>query len=89
MSRSLEAGNPVSVESVSSLADGLGVSLVGANAFESCKDKIDEMILVPEDMIALAILRLLEEEKVVCEGAGAIGLAAILSGKLDYLRGKK
>lgn len=47
------------------------------------------MISVSEDFIALAILRLLEHEKSVVEGAGAAGLAAILSGKLDYLKEKK
>lgn len=47
------------------------------------------MILVSEDYIALAILRLLEWEKLVAEGAGAIGLAAVFSGQLDEFKGKK
>ena len=47
------------------------------------------MILISEDYISLAILRLLEHEKSVVEGAGAAGLAAILSGKLPELQGKK
>ena len=89
MTKALEAGKPVFVAPKPSLADGLGVSIVGSNAFENCKDKIDQMVTVPEDLIALAILRLLEHEKVVCEGAGAVGLAAILSGKLNHLKGKK
>ena len=42
-----------------------------------------------EDDIALAILRLVEVEKAVVEGAGAAGLAACVSGQLDYLKGKK
>ena len=42
-----------------------------------------------EDSIALAIMKLVETEKCVIEGAGAVGLAAILSGQLDALTGKK
>ena len=47
------------------------------------------MVVVGEDDIALAILRLVEVEKCVLEGAGATSLAACLSGKLDHLKGKK
>lgn len=47
------------------------------------------MIVVKEEFVALAILRLVEMEKVVCEGAGAVGLAAVLSGQLPELKGKK
>lgn len=47
------------------------------------------MVVVKEEFIALAILRLVEMEKVVVEGAGAAGLAAVLSGQLPELIGKK
>ena len=50
---------------------------------------LDDVITVSEDFIALAILRLLEHEKSVVEGAGASGFAAILSDKLGELKGKK
>lgn len=73
----------------STLADGLAVSLPGVNAVETAKDIVDRMILISEDYIASAILRLLEWEKMVAEGAGSIGVAAILSGKLQDFRGKK
>lgn len=46
-------------------------------------------MLVEEDWIAITILRLVEREKLVVEGAGAIGMAAVLAGHLDHLRGKK
>ena len=63
---------------------------VGGNAFATAKDCVDEVCIVNEDSIALAILRLVEIEKNVIEGAGASGLAACLSGKLDrLLKGKK
>ncbi|ULU08734.1 hypothetical protein L3Y34_019742 [Caenorhabditis briggsae] len=86
--KSLEAGHPVYVPTRPTLADGLAVPNAGVNAFASMKGKIDRVISVPENDIAVAILRLIENEKVVCEGAGAIGIGAILSGKLDYLKGK-
>jgi len=50
---------------------------------------VDNLISVSEESIALAILRILELEKSVVEGAGAVGLAAFISGKLDYLKGKR
>lgn len=53
------------------------------------KPLLDKMIVVKEEWIALAILRLVELEKCVVEGAGAAGLAAILAGHLDEFKGKK
>ncbi len=65
-------------------------SQVGRNAFATARDRVDRVCLVDEDNIALAILRLVEIEKAVVEGAGATGLAACLSGQLDEsLKGKK
>lgn len=62
---------------------------VGGNAFACAQPCVDRMVVVSERDIAVAILRLVEVEKSVVEGAGATGLAACLSGKLDHLRGKK
>ncbi|PAA63123.1 hypothetical protein BOX15_Mlig031416g2 [Macrostomum lignano] len=84
----LKSGEPVQSVVKSSLADGLSVPKVGSNAFYSCRDIIDRIVTVSEEFIALAILRLLELEKVVVEGAGAAGLAAILQGLLPELQGK-
>uniref|UniRef100_A0A0K0FCR6 Serine racemase n=1 Tax=Strongyloides venezuelensis TaxID=75913 RepID=A0A0K0FCR6_STRVS len=72
-----------------SLADGLAVPVVGTNALHSCKGIIDKLVTVPESTIALSVLRLLEMEKSVVEGAGAVGLAGLLTGKLDEFKGKK
>ncbi|XP_046855515.1 uncharacterized protein LOC124448598 isoform X2 [Xenia sp. Carnegie-2017] len=71
------------------LADGLCVSKVGINAFHTAKPHIDRMITVHEDYIALAVLRLLEEEKVTIEGAGAVGLAVCLTEQVPELKEKK
>jgi len=77
------------IQAESSLADGLAVPTVGVNAVFMAKGIVDELITVCEESIALAILRLLEMEKVVVEGGGAVGLAALLSGKLPHLKGKR
>jgi threonine dehydratase len=82
------AGKPVSVELKPTLADGLSVSLVGENAFRLARGLVDKTLLVSERMIALAILRLLELEKAVVEGAGAAPLAACLAGLVPELKGK-
>jgi threonine dehydratase len=71
------------------LADGLSVPKVGGNAFALARALVDEVVLVDEHEIARAVLRLMELEKAVVEGAGAVPLAACLSRKLDALAGKK
>ncbi|CAH1774898.1 unnamed protein product [Owenia fusiformis] len=86
---SLEAGKPVYVNAASTLADGLAVPLVGVNAFATAAPLIDKMVVVNEEYIALSILRLVEIEKAVVEGAGATGLAAVLAGLLPELKGKR
>jgi threonine dehydratase len=83
------AGKPVSVPRRATLADGLATLTVGANAFELARRRIDEVVSVAEDAIALAILRMLELEKTVVEGAAAVPLAAMMSGKLPRLTGKR
>ncbi|KAI4454474.1 threonine dehydratase mitochondrial-related [Holotrichia oblita] len=88
-STSLAAGKPVTVVSKPSMADGLAVPTVGYNSIETAKGLVDRMILVKEEDIAVGILRLLELEKHIVEGAGATPVAALLSGKLDQFIGKK
>ena len=85
----MQAGKPVKVNVSPTLADGLAVPCVGENAFAIAAPLIDRMITVTEPEIALAILRLVEMEKAVVEGAGAAGVAAALAGKLDDYRGKR
>lgn len=85
----LEYGKPIETPCQATLADGLSVPTVGYNVFATITPLLDKMVVVREEWIALAILRLVEREKCVVEGAGAAGLAAILSGHLDELKGKK
>jgi threonine dehydratase len=71
------------------LADGLAVPEVGDLAFSIARDHVDEVIEVGEEAISLAILRLLEWEKGVVEGAGAASLAAFIAGRVPQLKGKR
>ena len=87
LSRALAAGHPVPVTLSSTLADGLAVAQTGAQAFDVLRRVADRVVTVDEAAIALAVLRLIELEKSVVEGAGAAPLAAFLAGKLDTLKG--
>lgn len=89
LTAALEAGHPVAVTLSSTLADGLAVSQAGAQPFEVLRRVVDLVVTVDEAAIALAVLRLIELEKSVVEGAGAAPLAAFLAGKLDALKGKE
>ncbi|XP_073950329.1 L-threonine ammonia-lyase-like isoform X2 [Choristoneura fumiferana] len=89
MTEAINKGQPESVDIRSTLADGLAVPTVGYNAYFTSKTLIDRMIAVPEDWIARAILMLVEQEKYVVEGGGAVGIAAIMAGLVPELAGKK
>ncbi|XP_076374698.1 serine racemase isoform X2 [Megalopta genalis] len=84
-----KADRPVYTPIESTLADGLAVPMVGYNAFATANPLIDKLVVVKEEWIAIAILKLVENEKCIVEGAGATGLAAILAGQLDELKGKR
>jgi threonine dehydratase len=88
LAAALAAGEPVQVILTTTLADGLAVPRAGVRPFEILKRVVDTVVTVDEAAIALAILRLIELEKSVVEGAGAAPLAALLAGKLDHLKGK-
>lgn len=88
-SEAYKLGKPVQSNVRSSLADGLAVPLVGGNALVTAQGLVDQIVVVCEESIALSILRLIEMEKAVVEGGGAVGLAALISGKLPELQGKK
>ncbi|XP_053613765.1 L-threonine ammonia-lyase-like isoform X2 [Plodia interpunctella] len=89
MEQAMKHNEPVSVEIRSTLADGLAVPTVGYNAFLTAKPITDKLITVNEEWLARAILRLVEQEKYVVEGGGAVGLAAIIAGLVPELKKKK
>ncbi len=84
---SLRSGKPVEIQTTPTIADGISVSKPGKVPFELIKKNIDKVVTVSENEIAKAILVLLERSKQVVEPAGAVGVAAILAGKLK-LKGK-
>jgi threonine dehydratase len=79
---SLAAGTPLEVETRPTIADGIAVARPGDLPFEIIRALVDEVVTVDEDDIARALLVLLERAKVVVEPAGAVGVAAILAGKV-------
>jgi threonine dehydratase len=89
LTAALAAGRPVPVPLSPTLADGLAVPMLGMRPFEVLRRVVDQVVTVDEANIALAILRLIELEKSVVEGAGAAPLAAFLAGRLDDLKGKE
>jgi len=88
-SAALKAGAPVLVQMQPTLADGLAVPRVGEHAFQIARQFVRRVVTVGERAIALAVLRLVELEKAVVEGAGAAPLAACLAGLVPELAGKK
>ena len=89
LSAALKAKKPVKMPRRPTLADGLATLTVGANALSLIRGKVDRVVKVSEDWIALAILRMVEMEKTVVEGAAVTPLAAMMAGLLPELRGKK
>jgi len=85
----LAAGQPVQIEMQPTLADGLSVPKVGENAFRLARELVERTVLVGEHDIARAVLRLMELEKAVVEGAGAAPLATCLANLVPELKGKK
>jgi threonine dehydratase len=79
---SLEKGAPTNITILPTIADGIAVSRPGELNFEIVKRVVDEVITVTEDDMAQALLVLLERAKLVVEPAGAVGVAAILSGQV-------
>lgn len=84
MKASLDAGRPVRVEELQTLADSLGggIGLGNAVTFQLCRDNLDDVVLLSETEIADAIRHLYAVEREVVEGAGAVGVAAVLAGKV-------
>jgi threonine dehydratase len=86
---SLAAGHPVAYPPRPTLADGLAVGKAGEIPFEIARTRIDRLVQVSEEELCTAVLRLVELEKSVVEGAGAAPLAACLNGRVAQLAGKR
>jgi threonine dehydratase len=88
MIRAVDAGSPVTVAAEPTIADGIAVRRAGERTLPLVQRYVDELVTVDEEEIAKAILVLLEREKTLAEGAGAIALAALLQYKTT-LRGQR
>ena len=88
MKNALEHGSLEKLPSVSTIADGIAVKQPGDLTYDFCSKYVDEIVTVTDDEISAAILALMEKQKLVAEGAGAVGVAAAMFNKLD-LKGKK
>jgi len=80
---SLAAGEPVTIETRPTIADGIAVARPGDLTFEMVKRYVDEIVTVSDDDIARAIVMLIERTKLVAEPAGAAGVAALLMGRVS------
>lgn len=88
MKNSVEHGEVEELSSVSTIADGIAVKKPGDLTYELCSKYVDEIVTVTDDEISAAILALMEQHKLVTEGAGAVSVAAAMFNKVD-IKGKK
>ena len=88
MANSVKGGKISRLPSVSTIADGIAVKEPGDLTYEICSKYVDDILTVSDDEISAAILTLMEQHKLVTEGAGAVAVAAAMFGKVD-LKGKK
>ena len=89
MKKSYDAKNAIDTTSVRTIADGIAVRDTATETLKYIVKNVDIFETVCEDEIASAILFLLERQKVLVEGAGAVGVAALLHGKIDLPKGSK
>ena len=85
---SIHANRILTLPSVHTIADGIQVKTPGDLTFDLVRQYVDDVVTVKEGEIASAILTVLEKQKLVAEGAGAVGIAAAMYGKVD-VKGKK
>ena len=85
---SIRRGEIYERDAVDTIADGIATRRIGDRTFEVIKERVDEVVTVDDESIAIALTYLLEREKALAEGAGAISLAALLSDAIEYEDGE-
>lgn len=88
MAEALHQNQLATLSKVSTFADGIAVKTPGDVTFDMCKKYVDEVVTVSDDEISTAILALIEQQKLIAEGAGAVAVAAVMFGKIP-VKGKK
>lgn len=89
MEQSIIDGEIETLSKVQTIADGIAVKTPGDLTFDIVSKYVDGIFTVTDDEIALAILTLLEQQKLIAEGAGAVPVAAVMNGKIPDIAGKK
>ena len=89
MQTSIRAGRVVPVRSANTLADGIAVARVGTRTLKILRRHLSDVVTVTEEEIAYAVMTLLEREKTLAEGAGAVGFAALYNGRIPSSGGKR
>ncbi|WP_294834856.1 threonine ammonia-lyase [uncultured Eubacterium sp.] len=88
MEHSIADGEIETLDTVNTIADGIAVKTPGSLTYDICNEYVDGIVTVTDDEIALAILTLLEQQKLIAEGAGAVPVAAVMNGKIPDVDGK-
>lgn len=88
MENSILGGEIKTLKKVQTIADGIAVKTPGDITYDIVKNYVDGIVTVSDDEIALAILTLLEKQKLIAEGAGAVPVAAVMSGKIPDIENK-
>lgn len=88
MEQSINDNTIETLDYVNTIADGIAVKTPGTLTYDLCKKYVDGIVTVSDDEIALAILTLIEQQKLIAEGAGAVPVAAIMNGKIPDIDGK-
>ncbi len=88
MANSIKNNEKTNLSSVSTFADGIAVKCPGTLTYELCKKYVDDIVTVSDDEIATAVLTLIEQQKLISEGAGAVAVAAVMFNKIPT-HGKK
>nr|MDD5837603.1 threonine ammonia-lyase [Eubacteriales bacterium] len=88
MEQSIADGEIETLNGVNTIADGIAVKTPGNLTYDLCQKYVDGIVTVTDDEIALAILTLLEQQKLIAEGAGAVPVAAVMNGKIPDIEGK-
>jgi threonine dehydratase len=87
MRKSLEKGEAIRLESIDTIADGLGAPMAGELTYEVVRRHVEDVVLVNDDEIREAMAFILERTKLLVEPAGAAGVAALLAGRIPLAAG--
>ena len=88
MVHALHEGGPDALQPAKTIADGIAVKKAGELTYQICRDYVDDVVTVTDDEVSTAILTLIEQQKLIAEGAGAVAVAAVLFNKIP-VAGKK